>query len=215
MPRPRFNKLAPEKRSAILDAAMEEFSAHGFEKASYNKIIEKAGVSKGAMYYYFDDKADLYATVFKGVLDQMNELVISLEPVTTPEEFWIQLRIAVERMLSLSCKRPKVMGLMRGAMELRFHSSASLENPALKELMEIGGSVTTLFLKRGQEVGAIRSDLPFELMVNMVRALDDAGDRWVMENSDMKYESIRDWIDQFLDLVWRLLSPDLPTSRPR
>ena len=35
-------------------------TAHGFENASLNRIIKKAGISKGAMYYYFDDKMDLY-----------------------------------------------------------------------------------------------------------------------------------------------------------
>ena len=63
MPRPRFDKLPPDKRGRILEAAALEFAAHGFDGASLNRIISTAGISKGAAYYYFDDKADLYATV--------------------------------------------------------------------------------------------------------------------------------------------------------
>lgn len=63
MPRPRFNTLPPDKRQRILEAAALEFASRVFEQASLNRIIEAAGISKGAAYYYFDDKADLYATV--------------------------------------------------------------------------------------------------------------------------------------------------------
>ena len=57
MPRPRFNKLTAEKRESILEAAAKEFATHGFEGASLNQILSNAGISKGAAYYYFDDKA--------------------------------------------------------------------------------------------------------------------------------------------------------------
>ena len=69
-PRPRFETLEPARRSAILDAAAEEFAARGFEAASYNRIIERAGTSKGAMYYYFEDKADLFTTVVAEAAEQ-------------------------------------------------------------------------------------------------------------------------------------------------
>src|SRR5215813_12480608 len=65
MPRPRFNTLPTDKRQRILEAAALEFAGRGFEQASLNRIIETAGISKGAAYYYFDDKADLYATVVR------------------------------------------------------------------------------------------------------------------------------------------------------
>ena len=66
MPRPRFEKLPVEKQEQILEAAAKEFTAHGYDGASLNRILEEAGISKGAAYYYFDDKADLYATKLVG-----------------------------------------------------------------------------------------------------------------------------------------------------
>ncbi len=61
MVRPRFAKLAPEQQQRILQAAIDEFSAHGFHDASLNQVIEAAGISKGSLYYYFDGKDDLIA----------------------------------------------------------------------------------------------------------------------------------------------------------
>ena len=70
MPLPRFDKLDEPRRRSILEAAAEEFGDRGFEGASYNRIIERAGISKGAMYYYFADKDDLFQTVLQVALTQ-------------------------------------------------------------------------------------------------------------------------------------------------
>jgi len=65
VPLPRFQNLDETRRRAILAAAAEEFGERGFAQASYNRIIERAGISKGAMYYYFADKDDLYRTGYR------------------------------------------------------------------------------------------------------------------------------------------------------
>ena len=71
MVRPRFAKLAPEQQQAILQAALNEFAAHGFHDVSLNRVIEAAGISKGSMYYYFDGKEDLYGYVTQIGLERL------------------------------------------------------------------------------------------------------------------------------------------------
>ena len=65
MARTRFENLARDKQEAILEAAAEEFAEKGFEAASINRIIRASGMSKGSVYYYVEDKADLFATTFQ------------------------------------------------------------------------------------------------------------------------------------------------------
>ena len=65
MPLPRFERLPKEKQERILKAAVKVFTAQGYEKASLNLMLEGAGISKGAAYYYFADKADLIGTVVR------------------------------------------------------------------------------------------------------------------------------------------------------
>ena len=88
MPRPRFGNLAENKRKSILEAASLEFFERGYGGASVNRIIEAAGISKGAMYYYFDDKEDLFFTVIQDIQDRVFEAVGTLPAVKTPVEFW-------------------------------------------------------------------------------------------------------------------------------
>ncbi len=44
----------------ILNAAFEEFAKFGLDKASLNKILKSAGISKGVFYHYFSDKEELF-----------------------------------------------------------------------------------------------------------------------------------------------------------
>ena len=101
---PRFHKLDLDKRELLLDAAMEEFAEHGFEQASINRIIERAGTSKGSMYYYFEHKEDLFMTVIAHGSEQIGHgmdiegLTARLESETlSAAEFWPQLEAISKR----------------------------------------------------------------------------------------------------------------------
>ncbi|MDT3378009.1 TetR/AcrR family transcriptional regulator [Labrys portucalensis] len=47
----------------IVDGARRVFLAHGFEGASMNDIAKEAGVSKGTLYVYFENKERLFAAI--------------------------------------------------------------------------------------------------------------------------------------------------------
>lgn len=53
----------------ILDASLELFADHGYEATSMSQIAQKAGVSKGLIYNYFDSKLDL----LKGMIERLNQ----------------------------------------------------------------------------------------------------------------------------------------------
>ncbi len=54
-----------EKLDRILNSAMKEFSSQPFQKASTNKIVEDAGISKGLLFHYFGNKEKLFAYLEK------------------------------------------------------------------------------------------------------------------------------------------------------
>ena len=90
MVRPRFAKLPPAQQHAILRAALDEFAAHGFHDASLNRVIDAAGISKGSMYYYFNDKEDLFAHVTRVEFERLFTTVgpVSLPAAPGPDAFW-------------------------------------------------------------------------------------------------------------------------------
>jgi AcrR family transcriptional regulator len=55
----RITKAAA-RREAILEAALDEFSARGFAAARLEDVAKRAGVAKGTIYLYFADKEALF-----------------------------------------------------------------------------------------------------------------------------------------------------------
>jgi AcrR family transcriptional regulator len=63
MPRPTWANLDADRRARVLHAAMAEFGRHGYSGGSLNVIAREAGVAKGSLFQYFDDKFDFFAHV--------------------------------------------------------------------------------------------------------------------------------------------------------
>ncbi|WP_333647906.1 TetR/AcrR family transcriptional regulator [Lacrimispora sp.] len=60
MPKKTFLRLRDEKQESIIRAAIHEFIENGFARAKIADIAQNAGVAKGSMYQYFEDKEELY-----------------------------------------------------------------------------------------------------------------------------------------------------------
>ena len=56
------------RREAILTAALDEFSARGFEAARLDDVAKRAGVAKGTIYLYFRDKESLFQELIRTML---------------------------------------------------------------------------------------------------------------------------------------------------
>ena len=63
MPRPTWDHLEESRRERVLRAAMVEFGRRGYSGASLNVIAREAGVAKGSLFQYFDDKLEFFAYV--------------------------------------------------------------------------------------------------------------------------------------------------------
>ncbi|AFA49086.1 TetR/AcrR family transcriptional regulator [Acetobacterium woodii] len=65
-----------ETRERLLKVAKAEFLELGYEKASIRKICKKAGVTTGALYFFFKDKNDLFADLVKKVAIEVKEVIV-------------------------------------------------------------------------------------------------------------------------------------------
>ncbi|AOT72304.1 TetR/AcrR family transcriptional regulator [Geosporobacter ferrireducens] len=55
-----LEKLPDEKRDLILRVSMEEFVEKGYDKASTDRITQRAEISKSLLFYYFKNKKGLF-----------------------------------------------------------------------------------------------------------------------------------------------------------
>jgi AcrR family transcriptional regulator len=77
VPTSTWRNLPAQKRERVLDAAMAEFGARGFSSASLNVVAREAGVAKGSLFAYFEDKLDLYAHVCEACSLRVREAMIA------------------------------------------------------------------------------------------------------------------------------------------
>src|SRR5512133_465861 len=66
-------KSAEERREAVLEAAREEFAAHGLDGASTEAIAAKAGISQPYVYRLFGTKKELFTAVISRCFRQTLE----------------------------------------------------------------------------------------------------------------------------------------------
>ncbi|MCR5720690.1 MAG: TetR family transcriptional regulator [Lachnospiraceae bacterium] len=64
-----------ETKQKLLDSALKEFSKRGFMKASLRTICRDAGVTTGALYFFFKDKKDLFANIVAGPLKKLERII--------------------------------------------------------------------------------------------------------------------------------------------
>ena len=212
MPTRRYENLEPDRKKAILDAAQAEFTLSGYEGASLNKIIADAGISKGSFYYYFEDKADLYVTALERVGMEFIERVGGIYKGEYSDDFWGDIEQMARRSYAVFSEKPELVQFSRGIMHLSMHN---MHHPALQHYIDQMYEMFFSVFRRGREMGAVRTDVPLELLVSMTIAVGEGSDRWLFEHyEELSGEEIDRVLGFTLDIMKQIAgSQSQPSSR--
>jgi AcrR family transcriptional regulator len=115
---------AAARRDAILEAALDEFSAKGFASARLEDVAKRAGIAKGTIYLYFADKEALFQELIRA---KMVPVVGSLELALATN---LPLRTIVEQAVEIFVR--EVYGTRR-KLVIRLMISEGPRFPALAE----------------------------------------------------------------------------------
>ncbi|MEM0947407.1 MAG: TetR family transcriptional regulator C-terminal domain-containing protein [Pseudomonadota bacterium] len=77
-------RIQRRNSQAILNAALDMFSAHGFRGATLDQIAKAAGLSKPNLLYYFPSKEAIHATLLSGLMDTWLDPLRRLDPNGNP-----------------------------------------------------------------------------------------------------------------------------------
>ncbi|HEX6536491.1 MAG TPA: TetR/AcrR family transcriptional regulator [Gemmatimonadaceae bacterium] len=202
----RFDNLPPERREQIFAAAASEFAERGYEAASVNRILDRAGLSKGSLYYYFEDKADLFSTLLDRALARMVKAAggFSLDELTA-DTYWTRLEQLVRRSSDFLSRHDWAVQLVRAF----FRMGGSPDEPrATGRLHRSARRWTEAVIAKGQALGVLRADLPLAFLAEIALALGEAGDRWLVEHWDELSPAERErFVAGEMDLFRRMLTP--------
>ena len=65
-----------EKRKKLIEAGKKEFLEKGYNKASLRKICSEAGVTTGALYFFFENKEDLFSSIVNPPVTALKNMII-------------------------------------------------------------------------------------------------------------------------------------------
>lgn len=156
-PRRRAAPMAREaRRRAILDAALVEFTTHGFAHTKLDQVARRAGVAKGTLYLYFTDKDALFRALVEAnitsVLSDAGSLVAHF-PGTTAELLEGLLGLMADRVLEGPAAPLVRLMLAEGA---RFPELAAFYH---REVVSRGLALIRQVAQRGLDRGELKSDL--------------------------------------------------------
>ncbi len=72
-----FLNIPQSKREIIIQACIDEFATHGYDQGSTDRIIKKAGISKGGLYEYISSKKELYLYIVDHVYTSLYRFIES------------------------------------------------------------------------------------------------------------------------------------------
>ena len=203
MPLARYESIEESLKTRILDVSKQEFAMHGYEDASYNKIIQKIGISKGSMYYYFENKEDLFITCFMhSFADVTGGFGFSKASFPLTEDkhtYWESIKKLSSKQWNDVFQHPILMSFMRQL------ASMGTDHPIFRKLnMECEGlseyGDLMAMLEHGVEMGAIRDDVPLNVLIRM----NTEYEVWLMQETQAGRISESIVVDKFFEMFKQL-----------
>jgi TetR/AcrR family transcriptional regulator len=145
--RPNPTRIQREKTEAILAAALDVFSTHGFRGATLDQIAEAAGLSKPNLLYYFASKEDVHRMLLERQLDTWLEPLRHLDPAGNPVG---EITAYIRRKLEMARDYPRESRLFAGEILQGAPHIADVLGGPLKDLVDAKARVIAAWAKAGR-----------------------------------------------------------------
>ncbi|HHJ53724.1 MAG TPA: TetR/AcrR family transcriptional regulator [Caldithrix abyssi] len=170
-----------QKKSKIIEAAVEVFAEKGFYNANVRDVARRAGVADGTIYVYFKGKDDLLISLFE---QKMENILIDfnhkLEKITDPLHRLQEFVRTYFEMIKNDIHLAEVF-----QVELR-QSSKFLKDYHNQKFLDFLNIIATI-LKDGIDIGFFRENINIDVAKIMIfGAIDEVARQWIL-GADDKY----------------------------
>jgi len=200
----KFWNLDREKQDRIVNAAMKEFSQKGYNLASTNQIVKEAGISKGLLFHYFQNKKQLYLFLFDYGYDRIVEEFYQKIDLSE-KDFFKRTREAVMIKMELLTTYPDIFKFMEEALlEDSAEIKAELEKKK-KEFIEI--NMEKFF--EGVDYSKFREDVDLKIVLKIITfTLEKLSEEALFKaklspTHEFDYEKIRIEAEDYFDVLMK------------
>ncbi|MGI9370185.1 MAG: TetR family transcriptional regulator C-terminal domain-containing protein [Ruegeria sp.] len=202
MPKDRSpTRIQKKNKAAILEAALNVFSAHGFRGATVDQIAAEAGLSKPNLLYYFPSKEAIHAALLSGLLEVWLAPLHEMDENGDPLE---EILSYTHRKLQMSQELPRESRLF--ANEL-VQGAPRIHNALSEDLKKLVDEKTTL-LEKWMDDGKIARVHPYHLIFSIWALTQHYADFEVQVRAILSDEDPFEGAEPFIETLYRkLLTP--------
>lgn len=171
---PKFRRRPADRPAEILAAALEVFAAHGFHATRLETVAKRAGVSKGALYLYFETKADLFRAVVQNAVSPNIERVKMMAVAAGAVGFEQAVRTGIGMLASTVITDRRISGVVRLVIaESRTHPELAViwRDTVIEPGLEMMTGLITEAQARGEVRPGNARDYAFGLMGPMILSI--------------------------------------------
>jgi AcrR family transcriptional regulator len=154
-------------REALVTAGRELFGARGYADVGTEEVVRAAGVSRGALYHHFADKAELFAAVLHSVGQMADARVMAAVTAAGPDDPIAAMQLGTAAFLDF-CTEPGMARIML------IDAPAVLGVQAEDDVSESDIGLVVQLLNRGIELGRIAQQPVMPLARILLGALREA-----------------------------------------
>ncbi|MEZ4592126.1 MAG: TetR/AcrR family transcriptional regulator [Chloroflexota bacterium] len=155
-----------EHKQKLLDAALAEFVANGYEQASINRILDKAGMSKGQFYYHFKNKEALYFALIELSIQKKLDYFQNFNLLAgAPTDIFSLFKMQIRYGLIFAREYPAIHDLSQSFLRERGNSiyEKVMARHDFKDNEVIGQ-----LIEMAHQKGEFREDLPLPFIKQMI-----------------------------------------------
>ena len=157
MLRARSEEAKDQRRESLLQAALDEFFERGFAAARMADIAKRAGVSKGALYLYFDSKEAMFKALVGSFVTPNIEKIEQIAEQSPSLETALQGLAAFAPAMIRESDVPRLMKVLIGDS----HMFPEIIQAYREELMESVLALLAGVLESAEASGEIRVSNPY------------------------------------------------------
>ncbi len=143
------------KKKKIIKAARKVFAQNGFHGSSVEEIARAAGVAKGSLYLYFENKQQLFIQVLLDILNRTDRIIGKAEKIKGG--LWKKIKYISENGLEYFMDNKESFLIMRRDAQLNYTSGIK-ESGVIKEIINKRVHRLTSLFREGAKRGETGSD---------------------------------------------------------
>ena len=153
-----------QARQTILTAAAQQFELHGFANTSIAGIMQAAGLGVGTFYNYFSSKEDVLLTLAKVLRARVEKSIAAAKKINQSSPELLELCCVCTSRLIDANRFILPLFISAGEYSDKPEQIPQSLSPGFRELFEE-------IILRGQERGEFRSDVPANIISEMVHSI--------------------------------------------